>query len=151
MDVSKLARKVAGAMSLSFAGVRSAGFVGAGLAVAGLAVAGLAVAGFCVVGVAAGFAGAGLVCAGAAVAGLAGVCADVVTAAAASRALNVSVAIERRTVICLLTFVLVGLYLRRVGMHPRSAIRPAQALVRFVVADDNAFRVIPGQRAAELL
>ena len=150
MDVSKLARNVAGATSLSFAGVRSAGFGGAGLAVAAWP-SGLAVAGFCVVGVAAGFAGAGLACAGAAVAGLAGVCADVVAAAAASRALNVSVAIERRTVICLLTFVLVDLYLRRVGMHPRSAIRPAQALVRFVVADDNAFRVIPGQRAAELL
>ena len=39
--VSKLARKVAGATSLSFAGVLSAALGAAGLAVAGLAVAGL--------------------------------------------------------------------------------------------------------------
>jgi hypothetical protein len=70
--VSKFARKVAGATSLSFDGVLSAALVVAGLAVAGLAGAGFVVAGFCVAGVvAAGLAGAGLACVGVDVAGFA--------------------------------------------------------------------------------
>ena len=64
-DVSKFARNVAGATSLSFAGVRSAAF-----GAAGLAVVGFAVAGFCVAGVVvAGLAGAGFACVGVDVAG----------------------------------------------------------------------------------
>jgi len=53
--VSKFARKVAGATSLSFAGVLSAGLIAAVLAVAGLAVAGFCVAGVVVAGLGAGF------------------------------------------------------------------------------------------------
>jgi hypothetical protein len=75
-----LTRYVAGATSLSLAGVRSAALVVAGFAVDGLAVAGFCVDGFCVDGfcvdgcVAAGLAGAGFVC-GVVLAGFAPDCA----------------------------------------------------------------------------